>query len=47
MVILGDEFRSEVDTLNNDLMLEKVELEILETLHDGRKKCVRKRFPLL
>lgn len=47
MVVLGDEFRSEVETLNNDLMLEKVELEILEILHDEGKKMRAKEISAL
>lgn len=47
MVVLGDEFRSEVETLNNELMLEKVELEILETLHDEGKKLRAKEISAL
>jgi hypothetical protein len=47
MVVLGDEFRSEVETLNDDLMLEKVELEILETLHDEGKKMRAKEISAL
>ncbi|HYP01152.1 MAG TPA: hypothetical protein VER76_13250, partial [Pyrinomonadaceae bacterium] len=47
MVVLGEEFKSEVEKLSNDLMLEKVELEILETLHDEGKKMRAKEISVL
>lgn len=47
MVMLGDEFKSEVENLNQDLMLEKVELEILEVLNDEEKRMQAKEISAL
>lgn len=38
LVTLGEEFKAEVENLNDDLMLEKVELEILEVLREEQKR---------
>jgi hypothetical protein len=47
MIVLGEEFKVEVEKLHNDLMLEKVELEILETLHNEGKKMRAKEISAL
>ena len=47
VVMLGDEFKSEVENLNQDLMLEKVELEILEVLNDEEKRMRAKEISAL
>ena len=47
MVVLGDEFRTEVEKLDKAIMLQKVELEILEALHDEAKKMRAKEISAL
>jgi hypothetical protein len=37
IINLGEEFRQEVEQLNQDIMLEPVEIQILGTLHDEQK----------
>jgi hypothetical protein len=47
MVILGEEFRVEVEHLNKEIMLEGVELEILETLFEENKRMRAKEISTL
>lgn len=38
IVVLGEEFKTEVENLNKEIMLESVEIEILEVLNDEKSK---------